>query len=73
MNHPSTYVGAAYWFTSSTSFANPAVTIGRVQRHVRRHRPDSLPGFVASKVLGAAIVTGLLVGHAGLRTLAPTR
>ena len=33
------YIGAAYWFTSSTSFANPAVTVGRdVLRHVRRHR-----------------------------------
>ena len=33
------YIGAAYFFTSSTSFANPAITIGRAfTRHVRRHR-----------------------------------
>ena len=33
------YIGAAYWFTSSTSFANPAVTVGRdVLRHLRGHR-----------------------------------
>ena len=33
------YIGAAYWFTSSTSFANPAVTVGpHLQRHLRRHR-----------------------------------
>ena len=35
------YIGAAYWFTSSTSFANPAVTDRPdVHRHVRRHRPS---------------------------------
>ena len=34
------YIGAAYWFTSSTSFANPAITIGRMfSEHLRRHRP----------------------------------
>lgn len=33
------YIGAAYWFTSSTSFVNPAVTRPDVLQHVRRHRP----------------------------------
>jgi glycerol uptake facilitator-like aquaporin len=33
------YITAAYWFTASTSFANPAVTIARsLDRHLRRHR-----------------------------------
>ena len=39
------YIGAAYWFTSSTSFANPAVTARPdVHRHLRRHRPVLGPG-----------------------------
>ena len=38
------YIGAAYWFTSSTSFANPAITVGPdVLRHVCRHRPGLGP------------------------------
>ena len=38
------YIGAAYWFTSSTSFANPAVTIGaELLRHLRRDRAGSRP------------------------------
>ena len=40
------YIAAAYWFTSSTSFANPAVTVGpHPQRHVHRHRPLFGPGL----------------------------
>lgn len=50
------YIGSAYWFTSSTSFANPAVTIGRVFSDTFAGiAPGSVPGFVAAQFLGAAI------------------
>lgn len=54
------YIGAACWFTSSTSFANPAVTIGRVfSDSFAGIAPASVAPFVAAQVAGAAI--GLLV------------
>jgi len=47
------YIGAAYWFTSSTSFANPAVTIARsLSDSFAGIAPASVPGFVAAQVLG---------------------
>lgn len=50
------YIGAAYWFTSSTSFANPAVTVGRVFSDTFAGiAPGSLPGFVAAQVVGGAV------------------
>lgn len=50
------YVGAAYWFTSSTSFANPAVTIGRTLSDTFAGiRPASAPGFVAAQMVGAGL------------------
>ena len=50
------YIGAAYWFTSSTSFANPAVTIGRVFTDTFAGiAPSSVPGFVAAQLIGLAI------------------
>jgi glycerol uptake facilitator-like aquaporin len=50
------YIGAAYWFTSSTAFANPAVTVGRVFSDTFAGiAPGSAPGFVAAQVLGAAL------------------
>lgn len=50
------YIGAAYWFTSSTSFANPAVTIGRtLTDSFAGIRPASAPGFIAAQLLGAAL------------------
>jgi glycerol uptake facilitator-like aquaporin len=50
------YIGAAYWFTSSTSFANPAVTIGRAFTDTFAGiAPGSVPGFVAAQLLGAAL------------------
>lgn len=53
------YIGAAYWFTSSTSFANPAVTIGRAFTDTFTGiAPASLPGFVAAQLIGA--VAGVL-------------
>jgi glycerol uptake facilitator-like aquaporin len=50
------YLGAAYWFTSSTSFANPAVTIGRAFSDTFAGiAPASVPGFLAAQ-LGAIVV-----------------
>jgi glycerol uptake facilitator-like aquaporin len=49
------YIGAAYWFTSSTSFANPAVTIARAFTDTFAGiAPGSIPGFIAAQLLGAA-------------------
>jgi len=46
------YIGAAYWFTSSTSFANPAVTVGRMfSDSFAGIAPASAPGFIAAKSL----------------------
>ena len=54
------YIGAAYWFTASTSFANPAAAFGRmVSDAFAGIAPASVPGFVASQLVGAAIGAGL--------------
>ncbi|MEV7134347.1 MIP/aquaporin family protein [Arthrobacter sp. NPDC093128] len=56
------YIGAAYWFTSSTSFANPAVTVGRIFSDTFAGiAPASVPGFVLAQLVGAAAGLGLLV------------
>ncbi|MFI9612014.1 aquaporin [Streptomyces sp. NPDC052023] len=53
------YIGAAYWFTSSTSFANPAVTIGRAFTDTfAGMAPGSVAPFVAAQLLGAALGLG---------------
>ena len=53
------YIGAAYWFTSSTSFANPAVTIGRIFSDTFAGiAPSSAPLFIGAQILGAAVGTG---------------
>jgi len=55
------YIGSAYWFTSSTSFANPAVSIGRAFSDTFAGiAPGSLPGFLIAQIFGAIIGTGLL-------------
>ncbi|MEV4714566.1 MIP/aquaporin family protein [Micromonospora sp. NPDC049374] len=55
------YIGAAYWFTSSTSFANPAVTVGRAFTDTFAGiAPGSVPGFVVAQVVGLAVGVGLL-------------
>jgi arsenate reductase len=55
------YIGAAYWFTSSTSFANPAVTVGRAFTDTFAGiQPSSVPGFVCAQIVGAAVGVGLL-------------
>jgi glycerol uptake facilitator-like aquaporin len=56
------YIGAAYWFTSSTSFANPAVTVGRAFTDTFAGiAPSSVPGFVAAQLTGLAVGVGLLL------------
>jgi glycerol uptake facilitator-like aquaporin len=56
------YIMAAYWFTSSTSFANPAVTLARAASDTFAGiRPVDAPGFIIAQLLGAAAAT-LLFG-----------
>jgi len=56
------YIGAAYWFTSSTSFANPAVVVGRMfSDSFAGIAPASALGFVAAQCLGA--VAGVLLNR----------
>ena len=57
------YIGAAYWFTASTSFANPAAVLGRLFSDTFAGiAPVSAPGFVVAEVVGASI--GVAVAHA---------
>jgi glycerol uptake facilitator-like aquaporin len=52
------YITAAYWFTSSTSFANPAVTLARAASNTFAGiRPMDVPGFVVAQLLGALAAT----------------
>jgi len=61
------YITAAYWFTSSTSFANPAVTIARtVTDTFAGIAPPSAPAFILAQLLGAAL------GYFLVRFLYPT-
>jgi glycerol uptake facilitator-like aquaporin len=54
------YIAAAYWFTSSTSFANPAVTIARTLSDTFAGiSPSSVPGFIAAQVIGALLAAAL--------------
>ncbi len=54
------YITAAYWFTASTSFANPAVALARAATNTfSRIRPVDVPAFVAAQLLGAAGATAL--------------
>lgn len=56
------YIGAAYWFTSSTSFANPAVTVGRVFSDTFAGiAPTSISAFIAAQFVGAFIGLALVV------------
>lgn len=55
------YIGAAYWFTSSTSFANPAVTIGRAFTDTFAGiAPTSVLPFLAAQLVGAAVGLGMV-------------
>ncbi|WP_421741374.1 aquaporin [Cellulomonas sp.] len=56
------WIGAAYWFTSSTSFANPAVTIGRMfSDSFAGIAPGSVPPFLLAQVVGAALGVGAVL------------
>ncbi|GAB3598106.1 aquaporin [Microbacterium tumbae] len=56
------YIGAAYWFTSSTSFANPAVTIGRIFTDASAGiAPASAGWFLAAQIVGAVVSVGLVL------------
>jgi glycerol uptake facilitator-like aquaporin len=55
------YIGAAYFFTSSTSFANPAIDTGRVFSDTFAGiAPASVPAFIGVQVLGGAVALGLI-------------
>jgi glycerol uptake facilitator-like aquaporin len=55
------YITAAYWFTSSTSFANPAVAIARsLTNSFSGIRPMDLPGFIAAELCGALVALMLM-------------
>jgi glycerol uptake facilitator-like aquaporin len=55
------YITAAYWFTSSTSFANPAVAIARSMTNTFSGiRPTDLPGFIAAELGGAVLALMLM-------------
>jgi len=54
------YIAAAYWFTSSTSFANPAVTVGRTLSDTFAGiRPSSVPAFIVAQLVGGGLAIAL--------------
>jgi glycerol uptake facilitator-like aquaporin len=54
------WIGAAYWFTASTSFANPAITIARsLTNTFSGIRPSDAPAFIAAQIFGALAALGL--------------
>ncbi len=56
------WIGAAYWFTASTSFANPAVTIGRTLTNTYAGiAPASAPAFIVAQLLGGLLGLGVAV------------
>jgi glycerol uptake facilitator-like aquaporin len=55
------YIGAAYFFTSSTSFANPAITVGRMFSNTFAGiAPSSAPSFIAAQILGGVVAFALI-------------
>ena len=63
------YIGAAYWFTSSTSFANPAVTVGRAFTDTFAGiAPRSVLPFIAAQLVGLAVGLALVAGLFGRTT-----
>lgn len=55
------WIGGAYWFTSSTSFANPAVTVARTLSNTFAGiKPSSAPWFIGAQLVGLVIATGLI-------------
>jgi glycerol uptake facilitator-like aquaporin len=56
-----TYIGAAYFFTSSTSFANPAITVGRMfSNSFAGIAPSSVPSFISAQLVGGLVAVGLI-------------
>ena len=55
------YIGAAYFYTSSTSFANPAITVGRMfSATFAGIAPSSVPSFIPAQVIGGALAVGVI-------------
>jgi glycerol uptake facilitator-like aquaporin len=55
------YIGAAYWFTSSTSFANPAISVGRMFSDTFAGiAPASVPAFVVFQLVGGLVAFGVI-------------
>ena len=55
------YIGGAYWFTSSTSFANPAVTVGRMFSDTFAGiEPSSAPLFIVAQIIGAVLAVSVM-------------
>jgi arsenate reductase len=55
------YIGAAYFFTSSTSFANPAITVGRMFSNTFAGiAPSSVPSFIGAQIVGAVVAIGVI-------------
>ena len=55
------YIGSAYFFTSSTSFANPAITVGRMfSNSFAGIAPTSVPAFIGAQCLGGVVALGLI-------------
>lgn len=68
------YIGAAYWFTASTSFANPAAAFGRMfSDSFAGIAPANVPGFVVAELLGAAVavVVHRMLGTPAVPTASP--
>jgi glycerol uptake facilitator-like aquaporin len=67
----SAWIGAAYWFTASTSFANPAITIGRLLTDTFAGiRPVDAPGFIGAQIGGALLGALLLRVFAAPKVMA---
>ena len=70
------YIGAAYWFTASTSFANPAAAFGRMfSDSFAGIQPASVPGFVTAELLGAicAVLVHRALGNPTTSAQAPQK
>jgi glycerol uptake facilitator-like aquaporin len=67
------YIAAAYFFTSSTSFANPAVTLARTLTDTFAGiAPSSVPGFVTFQVFGGALAAAAILAlYPDARAIAP--
>ena len=67
------YIGAAYWFTASTSFANPAAAFGRMfSDSFAGIAPPSVPGFVVAELIGAGLAVIVNRFFAGARSAPST-